>query len=49
MKLGFGKALCLLAVGAGLVVAGVALVYPPAALVLSGVAIIAGTLWGVDV
>ena len=49
MKLGLGKALCLLAVGAGLVVAGVAMVYVPAAFVLAGVAVIAGTLWGVDV
>jgi hypothetical protein len=49
MKLGIGKAIGLLALGAGLIVAGVAMVYPPAAFILGGGALVAGTLWGVDV
>jgi len=49
LKLGIRQALGLLALGAALIVAGVALVYPPAALVLAGGAVVAGTLWGVEV
>jgi hypothetical protein len=49
LKLGIPPALGLLAVGAALVVAGVAMIYPPAAFVLGGAAIVAGALWGVEV
>lgn len=49
LKLGLLPALGLLALGAGLVVTGVALIYPPAAFILAGAALIGGTLWGVDI
>lgn len=49
MKLGLRWALSLLAVAVGLVVAGVAMVYVPAAFVLGGVALGAGVLLLVDV
>jgi len=49
VKLELRWALGLLAVAAGLVVAGVAMVYVPAALVLAGLALGAGVLYLVDV
>jgi hypothetical protein len=49
LKLGIGRALILLAIGGGLVIAGVAMVYMPAAFVLAGGGIVAGTLWGVEI
>jgi hypothetical protein len=49
LKVGIRTALGLLALGGALVVAGVALIYPPAALIVAGAAVFAGTYFGVDV
>lgn len=49
LKLGIIPALGLLVLGGALVIAGVAMVYPPAAFVLGGGGLIGGALWGVEV
>jgi hypothetical protein len=49
MKLGIVPALGLLLVGLGMVAVGAVLVFGPVALIVAGLAVIGGTLWGVEV
>lgn len=49
LKLGLSKALGLLGIGAALFAGGVALIYPPAALILLGGGVVVFALMAVDV
>ena len=49
MKLGIRAALVLLCISVGLVVAGVAMIYPPLAFIVGGLSLGGLVLWGVEV